>query len=68
MNDKKNEFYLSKDVKLLLQARQVKVSSKGDREEVVIHDPSHPANLFARRFTDYIEVVIKHFPVFRRIK
>ena len=52
----------------MIQARQINVNSKGDREEIEIEDYFHPANVFARRFSEHIEVVIKHFPIFRRMK
>jgi len=62
------EFYLIKDVKIVLEPRRILVNSKGVVEEVPIEDTHDPAFLFARKFNENYDLIAKYFPVLKRLK
>jgi len=61
------EYFVIPEVSLTLEAFKVG-SVKGEFYEKGIEDPQDPAIIFANAFTKNMDLVCKHYPVFKRIK
>ena len=62
------EYYIIKDVILQLEAYKIIVNQKGEVKEAFLDDPSDPAVVFAKAFNENVELVFKHFPIFKKIQ
>ena len=62
------EYFIVKDVKVELEARKILLNSHKEIKEVNIDDTEDPAYIFAKSFSDNIELLYKHYPVFKRVK
>jgi len=61
------EYYVVSDVVLMVEPFKLG-SLKGEFREKGIDDPHDPAVIFAKAFTKNMDLVCKHYPVFKRIK
>ncbi|EAS00403.1 peptidoglycan-binding domain protein (macronuclear) [Tetrahymena thermophila SB210] len=67
--DKNNKgVFLSNDVKIEVDARQMEQDSQGRLIDKVVQDKNDPCYMFAKKFSELYPVICKHYPCFERLK
>ncbi|KAL4454950.1 hypothetical protein ABPG74_006332 [Tetrahymena malaccensis] len=67
--DKKNKgVFLSNDVQIEVDARQMEQDSQGRLIDKLVQDKNDPCYIFAKKFSELYPIICKHYPCFEKLK